>query len=89
MAQQSANRKTLWSRTIKKYLCQILLLIAVSPVLAYKTERVCETSEASSRAPAKKICKTVLVMTEAQKKAVEEEKARREKKPAKKQPPKH
>ena len=73
MEQQSANRKTFWSRAIKKYLCCILLLIAVSPALAYKTERVCETSEASSKVPAKKTCKTVLVMTEAQKKAVEEE----------------
>jgi hypothetical protein len=50
---------------------------------------VCETSEASSKAPAKKTCKTVLVMTDAQKKAVQEEKARREKKPAKKEQPKH
>jgi len=74
---------------VKKYICWVLLLIAVSPVLAYKTQRVCETSEASSKAPARTTCKTVLVMTEAQKKAVEEEKARREKKPAKKQQPKH
>jgi len=74
---------------VKKYICWVLLLIAVSPVLAYKTQRVCETSEASSKAPARTTCKTVLVMTEAQKKAVEEEKARREKKPTKKQQPKH
>ena len=74
---------------MKKYICCVLMLIAVSPVPAYKTQRVCETSEASSKAPAKTTCKTVLVMTEAQKKAVEEEKARREKKPAKKEQPKH
>jgi len=74
---------------VKKYICCILILIAVSPSPAYKTQRVCETSEASSKAPAKKTCKTVLVMTEAKKKAVEEEKARREKKPAKKEQPKH
>jgi hypothetical protein len=74
---------------IKKYICCILILIAVSPSPAYKTQRVCETSEASSKAPAKTTCKTVLVMTEAQKKAVDEEKARREKKPAKKEQSKH
>ena len=74
---------------MKKYICYIFLLIYISPVLAYKTERVCETTEASLKAPAKKTCKTVMVMTEAQKKAVEAEKARREKKPAKKEAPKH
>ena len=66
-----------------------MLLIAATPVLAYKTQRVCETTEASLKAPAKKTCKTVLVMTEAQKKAVEAEKAKREKKPTKKEAPKH
>ena len=74
---------------MKKYICCVLLLIAATPVLAYKTQRVCHTIEASLKAPAKKTCKTVLVMTEAQKKAVEEEKARREKKPVKKEAPKH
>ena len=74
---------------MKKYICYIFLLIYISPVLAYKTERVCVTTEASLKAPAKKTCKTVMVMTEAQKKAVEAEKARREKKPAKKEAPKH
>jgi hypothetical protein len=74
---------------MNKYISCIFLLIAATPALAYKTERVCHTTEASLKAPAKKTCKTVLVMTEAQKKAVEEEKARREKKPAKKETPKH
>ena len=74
---------------MNKYICCALLLIAATPVLAYKTQRVCETTEASLKAPAKKTCKTVLVMTEAQKKADEAEKARREKKPAKKEAPKH
>ena len=74
---------------MKKYICCILILIAVSPTTAYKTQRVCETSQASSKAPAKTTCKTVLVMTEAQKKAVEEEKARRENKPVKQAAPKH
>ena len=74
---------------MNKYICCIVVLIFVSSAWAYKTERVCHTVEASLKAPAKKTCKTVLVMTEAQKKAVEEEKARREKKPAKKEAPKH
>jgi hypothetical protein len=39
------------------------------PAWAYKTERVCETTEPSLKAPAKKVCKTLLVMTEAQKAA--------------------
>ena len=52
----------------------ILLAIALGfipalPALAYKTERVCETTEAGLKAPAKKVCKTLLVMTEAQKAA--------------------
>jgi hypothetical protein len=72
-----------------KWLCFSIILIAVTPVLAYKTERVCQTSEASLKAPAKKTCKTVMIMTEAQKKAVEAEKTKREKKPAKKEQPKH
>lgn len=72
-----------------KWFCFGIILIAFTPTLAYKTEYVCEKSEASLKAPAKKTCKTVLVMTEAQKKAVEEEKAKREKKPAKKEAPKH
>jgi hypothetical protein len=74
---------------MNKYICCIFLLILISPAWSYKTERVCHTTEASLKAPAKKTCKTLLVMTEAQKKAVEEEKARREKKPAKKEAPKH
>ena len=74
---------------MNKYICCIFLLNLISPTWAYKTQRVCETTEASLKAPAKKTCKTVLVMTEAQKKAVDAEKARREKKPAKKEAPKH
>ena len=74
---------------MNKYISCIFLLILISPAWAYKTERVCHTTEASLKAPAKKTCKTLLVMTEAQKKAVEAEKARRETKPAKKEQPKH
>ena len=46
-----------------------MVFIAAMPAWAYKTERVCETIEASLKAPAKKVCKTLLVMTEAQKAA--------------------
>ena len=45
------------------------VFIPALPAWAYKTERVCETTEASLKAPAKKVCKTLLVMTEAQKAA--------------------
>ncbi len=46
-----------------------MVFIPAIPAWAYKTERVCETTEASLKAPAKKVCKTLLVMTEAQKAA--------------------
>ena len=46
-----------------------MVFIAAMPAWAYKTERVCETTEAGLKAPAKKVCKTLLVMTEAQKAA--------------------
>jgi hypothetical protein len=36
---------------------------------AYKTERVCEMTEETAKAKARKICKTLLVMTDAQKAA--------------------
>ncbi|MBJ7469184.1 MAG: hypothetical protein JHD06_10305 [Rhodoferax sp.] len=39
------------------------------PAQAYKTERVCETTEQTAKAKSRKICKTLLVMTEAQKAA--------------------
>ena len=47
----------------------LVLAMVFIPAWAYKTERVCETTEASLKAPAKKVCKTLLVMTEAQKAA--------------------
>jgi len=39
------------------------------PAWAYKTERVCETTEQTAKAKSRKICKTLLVMTDAQKAA--------------------
>ena len=50
-------------------LALVMGFIPALPAWAYKTERVCETTEASLKAPAKKVCKTLLVMTEAQKAA--------------------
>lgn len=57
------------------------LLLAV-PASAYKTERVCETTEPTAKAPARKICKTLLVMTDAQKAATgKKDEKKEEKKP--------
>lgn len=58
------------------------LLLAV-PAWAYKTERVCEMTEPTAKAPARKICKTLLVMTDAQKAATgKKDEKKEEKKPA-------
>jgi len=57
--------------TLSRRLCLALAIVFITavPAWAYKTERVCETTEPSLKAPAKKVCKTLLVMTEAQKAA--------------------
>ena len=39
------------------------------PAWAYKTERVCEMTEQTAKAKPRKVCKTLLVMTDAQKAA--------------------
>ena len=39
------------------------------PAWAYKTERVCEMTEQTAKAKSRKVCKTFLVMTDAQKAA--------------------
>jgi hypothetical protein len=39
----------------------------MSSALAYKTQRVCTKTEATSKEPAKKTCKRVVVLTDAQK----------------------
>lgn len=44
-------------------------LVLASPALAYKTERVCEMTEQTAKAKPRKVCKTLLVMTDAQKAA--------------------
>ncbi len=50
------------------------------PAWAYKTERVCETTEQTAKAKSRKICKTFLVMTEAQKAATGKNEPKKEEK---------
>ena len=57
----------------------VAALLAV-PAMAYKTERVCETTEPSLKAPSRKICKTMLVMTDAQKAATAKKEPKKEEK---------
>ena len=57
-----------------------MVFIPVLPAWAYKTERVCETTEASLKAKAKKVCKTLLVMTDAQKAATGKNEPKKEEK---------
>lgn len=47
----------------------LLALVLAPPALAYKTERVCEMTEQTAKAKPRKVCKTLLVMTDAQKAA--------------------
>ena len=61
----------------------LVLLVAlgfVPTAYAYKTERVCETTEHTAKAPSRKICKTLLVMTEAQKAATGKKEEKKEEK---------
>jgi hypothetical protein len=67
------RRPTVW-------LGLLLALVLAQPALAYKTERVCETTEPSLKAPAKKVCKTLLVMTDAQKAATGKKEEKKEEK---------
>jgi len=60
----------------------MLASLLAGPAFAYKTERVCETTEPSLKAPAKKVCKTLLVMTDAQKAATAKKEVKKEEKKA-------
>lgn len=51
-----------------------MMLIPISDAMAYKTEKICKNVEATSREPAKKVCKRVLIMNDAQKALAEKEK---------------
>ncbi len=52
----------------------------VLPAWAYKTERVCEMTEQTAKAKSRKVCKTFLVMTEAQKAATGKKEEKKEEK---------
>jgi hypothetical protein len=61
----------------------LAVCVLAAPAMAYKTERVCEMTEPTAKAPARKICKTLLVMTDAQKAATgKKDEKKEEKKPA-------
>ena len=70
------------SGALSRQLCLALAVTFTSavPAWAYKTERVCETTEPSLKAPAKKVCKTLLVMTDAQKAATGKKEEKKEEK---------
>ena len=55
------------------------MLIAL-PVWAYQTERVCEMTEQTAKAKPRKVCKTLLVMTDAQKAATGKPEPKKEEK---------
>lgn len=55
-------------------------LVLAWPALAYKTERVCKMTEQTAKAKPRKICKTLLVMTEAQKAATGKKEEKKEEK---------
>jgi hypothetical protein len=76
---------TYFVRSVRAWTLALGLVLAF-PAFAYKTERVCETTEPSLKAPSRKICKTLLVMTEAQKAATAKKEPKKEEKPA---PAKH
>ncbi len=57
-------------------------LVAGESALAYKVERVCETSEPTGKKPATKTCKTLLVKGEAGAGKDEKKEAKKEEKPA-------
>lgn len=67
-----------WSRGLALLIC----LAAGSNALAYKVERVCETSEPTVKKPATKTCKTVLVKGEAGAGKDDKKEAKKEEKPA-------
>ncbi len=58
----------------------LLAVVLAQPALAYKTERVCEMTEQTAKAKPRKVCKTFLVMTEAQKAATGKKEEKKEEK---------
>jgi hypothetical protein len=55
-------------------------LLLAQPAFAYKTERVCEMTEQTAKAKPRKVCKTLLVMTDAQKAATGKAEPKKEEK---------
>ncbi len=66
-----------WSSGLAFVIC----MAAGGNALAYKVERVCETSEPTGKKPATKTCKTLLVKAEGAAKD-EKKEAKKEEKPA-------
>ena len=58
----------------------LLGLVLAQPAFAYKTERVCEMTEQTAKAKPRKVCKTLLVMTDAQKAATAKPEPKKEEK---------
>ena len=57
-------------------------LTAVGDALAYKVERVCEMTESTSKKPATKVCKTLLVKPAPAEAKDDKKDAKKEEKPA-------
>ena len=63
--------------------CAMVLIAGMAlalPAWAYKTERVCEMTEQTAKAKPRKVCKTLLVMTDAQKAATGKPEPKKEEK---------
>jgi hypothetical protein len=67
------RRPTVW-------LGLLLALVLAQPAFAYQTERVCEMTEQTAKAKPRKVCKTLLVMTDAQKAATGKPEPKKEEK---------
>ncbi len=57
----------------------LVVMLTGTHALAYKVERVCETTEPTGKKPAMKICKTLLVKPGAEGKADKKEEKKEEK----------
>ena len=70
---------TLLSRSAVTFAWAAVMGLAL-PAWAYKTERVCEMTEQTAKAKSRKVCKTLLVMTDAQKAATGKKEEKKEEK---------
>ena len=79
------SKYSVCSRTARQWSSGLAFLICLGAggnALAYKVERVCETSEPTVKKPATKTCKTVLVKGEAGAGKDDKKEAKKEEKPA-------